>query len=1113
MTYFKNIAYIVLMLALLLNSLPVANSQEINPVTYRAEFIPFGKGLNLKKTFPSEDGALGLQFELVVSPGTITAEVGGEILFYEGNETIQVRSTGGRLSSDGGVILTGDIVIDVLIPLPEAFFEEDDALLIQDKVPIPGLRRIEKGWNESKSFNSFLLKGSSPESVKLNIGIRELVTIRLSAVEIVPIVASVILSGGTLTAAVKIFADKISNYLDAGIALHGGLGSELTLSGKSVIVNGTPIAHERRPLRAPNFDPTEEAYQIESNYDEEFTYTLDFIASSDTYVKVVFLGGIEIWSDKNQIAQKRIPILPKDTFDLNFGGVSTLEQIDVLREPLDSSDLHTSTGGELISSRLLEDRIKKTLSIPPDKLITRNDMRRLTKLDASFLGTSLEIKLEGLEHAVNLEHLNLRSNLISDVSALSGLKNLTYLDLNGTSISNVLPLSELTNLTHLHLRGNTVSNMSFLSKLTNLTHLHLQENIISEVALSDLPNLMHLDLYNNAISKVSLSNLPNLTYLNLASNPISEVSLSNFPDWTQLLSGLNFERNAILKLSVSDLPNLTRYGLNNTPLTEISLSNLPNLTNLSFADNALTEISLSNLPNLTNLDFRNNALSEVSLSDLPSLTTLFLGHDSLSKASLSNLPSLTHLYIREASLSELSLSKLPNLVHLELQENVFSDISALSELSNLTTLKLWDNAISDVSPLSDITNLTRLELSINSISDISPLSGLTNLTYLSLDNNSISDVSALSGLTNLTEIILWNNTISELSLSNLTNLTRLYLTDNTLSKVSLSNLPNLEDLSLYRNPLSIVFLSGLPSVKELSLHNNGISEVFLSGLTNLTHLSLSDNPLSKVSLSNLPNLEDLSLYRVSISDISDLSSFKNLKKLDLWGNSISDVSDLSGLTNLVELNLSNNAISDVSSLTGLPNLKEFHLFGNLLNYTSRSIHIPAMQARGVWVYFGNRTTPILVKVSGEDQIGAPSLALPTPLVVQALDVEDKPIADVPIRFAVYEGKGTLSTTNITTDATGKAQTVLTLGPDAGENKVGAIADELEMGVSFTATATLDAVTPLQIAEDVNGDGVVNIQDLVLVSSNLGEIGENKADVNGDGIVNVQDIVKIAAKLQ
>ena len=48
--------------------------------------------------------------------------------------------------------------------------------------------------------------------------------------------------------------------------------------------------------------------------------------------------------------------------------------------------------------------------------------------------------------------------------------------------------------------------------------------------------------------------------------------------------------------------------------------------------------------------------------------------------------------------------------------------------------------------------------------------------------------------------------------------------------------------------------------------------------------------------------------------------------------------------------------------------------------------------------------------------------------------------------------------------------------------------------------------------DVNGDGQVNISDLVLVASNLGKTGPNAADVNGDGQVNISDLVLVASAL-
>ncbi|MDE0684635.1 MAG: dockerin type I domain-containing protein, partial [Candidatus Poribacteria bacterium] len=42
--------------------------------------------------------------------------------------------------------------------------------------------------------------------------------------------------------------------------------------------------------------------------------------------------------------------------------------------------------------------------------------------------------------------------------------------------------------------------------------------------------------------------------------------------------------------------------------------------------------------------------------------------------------------------------------------------------------------------------------------------------------------------------------------------------------------------------------------------------------------------------------------------------------------------------------------------------------------------------------------------------------------------------------------------------------------------------------------------------DVNNDGVVNIQDLVIVANAL---GETEPDLNGDGVVNIQDLVIVA----
>ena len=116
--------------------------------------------------------------------------------------------------------------------------------------------------------------------------------------------------------------------------------------------------------------------------------------------------------------------------------------------------------------------------------------------------------------------------------------------------------------------------------------------------------------------------------------------------------------------------------------------------------------------------------------------------------------------------------------------------------------------------------------------------------------------------------------------------------------------------------------------------------------------------------------------------------------------------------------------------------------------------------------------------------------------------------DLSVTFRVIEGNGRLRPTTPITDAKGRAQTTLALGGDPGVIKIRVTASQITYPVTFTAIATEAS----RLAADVNGDGIVNIQDLVLVSSNLGQTGRSSADVNGDGVVNIQDLVRVAGAL-
>ena len=56
------------------------------------------------------------------------------------------------------------------------------------------------------------------------------------------------------------------------------------------------------------------------------------------------------------------------------------------------------------------------------------------------------------------------------------------------------------------------------------------------------------------------------------------------------------------------------------------------------------------------------------------------------------------------------------------------------------------------------------------------------------------------------------------------------------------------------------------------------------------------------------------------------------------------------------------------------------------------------------------------------------------------------------------------------------------------------------------------INPTRHRADINGDGVVDISDLVIVAQNFRRIGKNAADLNDDGIVDIADLLIVAGAL-
>ena len=286
-------------------------------------------------------------------------------------------------------------------------------------------------------------------------------------------------------------------------------------------------------------------------------------------------------------------------------------------------------------------------------------------------------------------------------------------------------------------------------------------------------------------------------------------------------------------------------------------------------------------------------------------------------------------------------------------------------------------------------------------------------------------------------------------------------------------------------------------------------------MATLTRLDARNANISDLTgLEGATNLRTLNLGNNSVSNISSVSGLTNLTALELWGNNISDISPLAGLTNLQWLGLRGNNISDISSLAanaGLGSGDTVDVQGNSLSYLSIHTHIPTLQSRGVTVEFDNRPHPALLKISGDNQKGASFTPLSQPFVVEAQDTNGSSLVGVSVTFAVVAGGGTLSSTITRTNENGRAQSTLTLGPNLGTNTVEVSAAGIQGTAIFHTISDTEAPP---IMADVNGDGTVNVLDLIVIASELGNTGTNLVvDVNRDRVVSILDLILVAGMFE
>ena len=703
--------------------------------------------------------------------------------------------------------------------------------------------------------------------------------------------------------------------------------------------------------------------------------------------------------------------------------------------------------------------------------------------------------LAGLEHATQLITLYLRGQDVTDLAPLTQLTELTNVDLWGNRIVDITPLAQLTRLIELDLggprTGNDIIDISPLAGLTELRELGLSANEISDISpLTGLTELRELSLDFNRISDISpLAQLTELTTLTLSGNQVSDI----------------------------------------TPLTQLT-----NLTLLGLTTNQIKDITpIAQMKQLTFLQLGYNQIRDITpLGQAESLIKLYLDHNQ----------------IRDLN----PLATLTQLTTLDLASNQISDVTPLVQLSeSLETLDLRDNRIQDVTPLAGLIYLEELSLRDNPITSTFPLSALLDENPdLDIDIEVIREAGgptlAVSTFRPLTVATLNGDVVTlrlssgrfgfrtdirdALTLSGITGIT-FHWTD--IDHVSATEITiKLTFTGSINKDTKLIFTLGPGAIENY----NGpalTAEIPVSATVKVTEGLIASTPVPLTAANLHGSIVTLTLgqerYDINWNWVSQNVMVSGIEGVTFRRHNVKRVNDVQ-VTIQLEFSGSIDTDSTLTFTVGARAVANYdgpELTAELpvivgattetpttdatVSITPASIVSPAVGEQlefSLNITGGEAVAGYQATVQFNDTVlryvsGANSDFLPAGAFFVEPKVEGNLVRLNAASLAgESKGNGTLAT--LTFEVIAVKGSILTLSDVLLTNTAGdAFVPQIE-----NAEIT-ESIGP---KEDVNGDGIVNIQDLVIVASNLGKIGQNAADVNGDGQVNIQDLVLVAGAL-
>ena len=640
------------------------------------------------------------------------------------------------------------------------------------------------------------------------------------------------------------------------------------------------------------------------------------------------------------------------------------------------------------------------------------------------------------------------------------------------------------------------------------------------------------------------------------------INLTGLEHATQLIT-LNLEDNQISDITpLAQLTQLITLNLEDNQISDITpLAQLTQLITLNLEDNQISDITpLAQLTQLITLRLSYNNIHDITpLAQLTQLTTLGLSgnniHDITRLAELANSP-LTWLYLSGNQISDITpLAQLTQLTTLRLSYNNIRDVTPLTQLTQLKRLYLSDNPISDTYPLNTLLNANpQIDIDIEVIkekggptittSTLQPLTGATldgarvTLTLSSGEFENRFDIRkalTISGIPGI-GIAKWSEiersysnpkeieikltfsgdnigsdsvltlTVGSGAIDNYNGPARtLQLPVTATTEAELAELSSALEVSA-PYPLTAATLDGAIVTLRLTSGVYIEREFYIARNTRVSGIkgvsfAYEVFPTEAVKRVNDTEITIDLAFNGSIDDIN-----KNVKLI--FTVEPGAIAGYNGPARTAEIPVSSSAetvLTEASTTDATvsvsPASVAFPVIGQQIEFSLNITKGEAVAGYQATVQFD---TTALRYTSGANGNFLPAGAFFVQPAVEGNLVKFNAAS----LAGESSGDGTLATLTfevVSVKASTLALSDVLLTDSAGDASAPKI-ENAEITESWMFTVAL------QLKGDVNGDGTVNIQDLVLVAGRLGQSGANSADVNGDGIVNIQDLVLVAGAL-